>query len=54
MEDSLHPSDGRLGLSEHHGKRQLLLALLVFVRQQFEQLLASRRALLIGLDGNCN
>ena len=44
VEDSLRPSGEHLGPSEHHGKRQLLLASLASVKRRSEQLLAFRRA----------
>lgn len=51
MENSLHPNDVRLGPSELHGKRQLLLATLASVKRRYERLLAFRRAWPIELDG---
>ena len=44
VENSLHPSDVRLGPSEPHGKRQPPLALLASVKQRFGLLLASQKA----------
>ena len=44
VEDSLHPSDVRLDPNEPHGKHQLLLATLAFVKRRYERLLAFRRA----------